>query len=343
MTRDRRRGSRRRRAIRTRPRGRLREAGGGRRRPRRDPGEPASASASSRAARRVMAVVKADAYGHGMAPVARAARRAGAEWLGVALPSEALALRAKGDQGRCWPGCGRRATPRSPRACARASTCPCRAAGRWRRSSRPRAGSAHGRACTSRSTRGCRATASPSADWPDSSRRRRAQAEGLIEVEAIWSHLADADTPGSAHRAAAARALPRCARAGRGRRHPPAAAAPRATAAACGPTRSCRFDLVRTGIAMYGLTPAPALGTAAELGLVPAMTLRGPAGPRQGRASRARRLLRRHLDGRPRDRAWAWCRWATPTASRARPATGSRWRSRAACARSWAAWPWTSS
>ena len=48
----------------------------------------------------VMAVVKADAYGHGMAPVARAARRSGVEWLGVALPSEALALRANGDEGR---------------------------------------------------------------------------------------------------------------------------------------------------------------------------------------------------------------------------------------------------
>ena len=31
-----------------------------------------------------MVVVKADGYGHGMVPVARAARAAGAEWLGVA-------------------------------------------------------------------------------------------------------------------------------------------------------------------------------------------------------------------------------------------------------------------
>ncbi|MDR5683637.1 MAG: alanine racemase [Armatimonadota bacterium] len=45
---------------------------------------------------RLMAVVKADAYGHGAAPVARAALEAGAAWLGVALPSEAEALRAAG-------------------------------------------------------------------------------------------------------------------------------------------------------------------------------------------------------------------------------------------------------
>ena len=48
----------------------------------------------------VMAVVKADAYGHGLLPMARAARSNGAECLGVALPSEAMQLRADGDDGR---------------------------------------------------------------------------------------------------------------------------------------------------------------------------------------------------------------------------------------------------
>jgi alanine racemase len=41
----------------------------------------------------VMAVVKANAYGHGSVPVARAALRAGAAWLGVARLEEALELR----------------------------------------------------------------------------------------------------------------------------------------------------------------------------------------------------------------------------------------------------------
>src|SRR3954454_10092821 len=41
----------------------------------------------------LMAVVKADAYGHGALPCARAAVEAGAEWLGTATPEEALALR----------------------------------------------------------------------------------------------------------------------------------------------------------------------------------------------------------------------------------------------------------
>lgn len=48
----------------------------------------------------VMAVVKADAYGHGLVETARAARAGGANWLGVAQPDEALALREAGDEGR---------------------------------------------------------------------------------------------------------------------------------------------------------------------------------------------------------------------------------------------------
>jgi alanine racemase len=45
---------------------------------------------------RFMAVVKADAYGHGAVPVARAALRAGAEFLGVAIVAEAVQLREAG-------------------------------------------------------------------------------------------------------------------------------------------------------------------------------------------------------------------------------------------------------
>jgi alanine racemase len=44
----------------------------------------------------VMAVVKANAYGHGAVPVARAAMQGGASWLGVARVEEALELRAAG-------------------------------------------------------------------------------------------------------------------------------------------------------------------------------------------------------------------------------------------------------
>ena len=52
------------------------------------------AGAASPAA--LMAVVKADGYGHGAVPVARAALDAGAQWLGVALVEEGAELRAAG-------------------------------------------------------------------------------------------------------------------------------------------------------------------------------------------------------------------------------------------------------
>jgi len=44
----------------------------------------------------VLAVVKADAYGHGLLPVAKAAQDAGADWLGTALLEEAITLRNGG-------------------------------------------------------------------------------------------------------------------------------------------------------------------------------------------------------------------------------------------------------
>lgn len=44
----------------------------------------------------IMAVVKANGYGHGVEPVSRTALRNGADWLGVALLQEAILLREKG-------------------------------------------------------------------------------------------------------------------------------------------------------------------------------------------------------------------------------------------------------
>lgn len=60
--------------------------------------------------RKVLAIVKADAYGHGMVPIARTLQRAGVEYLGVTSTLEGLQLRESGI--RCplllltgmWPG-----------------------------------------------------------------------------------------------------------------------------------------------------------------------------------------------------------------------------------------------
>ncbi|CAN5255698.1 alanine racemase [soil metagenome] len=58
----------------------------------------------ARTGKSVMAVVKADGFGHGMIEVARTALDAGAEWLGVATVDEALALRSAGITAPvlCW-------------------------------------------------------------------------------------------------------------------------------------------------------------------------------------------------------------------------------------------------
>lgn len=95
----------------------------------------------------LMAVMKSDGYGHGAIPCARAARQAGAGWLGTATPEEALALRAAGDQGRimCWLW-----TPGSPWREAIEQDIDVSASARWAlgRSWPPRAWRGAPRACT---------------------------------------------------------------------------------------------------------------------------------------------------------------------------------------------------
>ena len=64
-----------------------------------------------------MAVVKADAYGHGLVPCARAALAGGATWLGVAQLAEgARPCAGPASPAGCCPGCTCRAS-RSPRPC----------------------------------------------------------------------------------------------------------------------------------------------------------------------------------------------------------------------------------
>jgi alanine racemase len=94
-----------------------------------------------------------------------------------------------------------------------------------------------------------------------------------VEVVGIWSHLAYADAPGhptiARQRAAYAEALEVANRAGLRPqlRH-------LANSAATLVLPETHYDLVRPGVAVYGLSPGPEVGTADSLGLRPAMTLR---------------------------------------------------------------------
>ncbi|MGX1368039.1 alanine racemase [Streptomyces canus] len=221
----------------------------------------------------VMAVVKADAYGHGAVPCARAAVEAGARWLGTATPEEALALRAAGLPGRimCWLW-----TPGGPWREAIEADLDVSVSGMWALRELVAAARLAGvparvqlKADTGLGRGGCQ----PGEDWAELvTEALRAQSEGLLTITGLWSHFACADEPG--HPSIAAQlALFREMLAyaeGRGVR-------PEVRHIANSPATltlpESHFDLVRTGIATYGISPSPELGVPADFGLRPVMTL----------------------------------------------------------------------
>jgi alanine racemase len=144
----------------------------------------------------VMAVVKADAYGHGMVPCARAAREAGAAWLGTATPQEALTLRAAGIGGPvlCWLW-----TPGGPWREAVEADVDVTVSGMW--ALREVIGAARAARRPARvqlkADTGLGRNGAPAADWPDLvAAAMAAEADGLLKVTGLWSHFACADEPG---------------------------------------------------------------------------------------------------------------------------------------------------
>ncbi|GGR38689.1 alanine racemase [Streptomyces roseolus] len=223
---------------------------------------------------RVMAVVKADAYGHGAVRCARAALDAGASWLGTATPQEALALRAAGITDvpvLCWLW-----TPGDPWDAGIEAGLDMAVSGRWAldevtAAARRTGGTARVqlKADTGLGRNGCQP-----ADWPALvAGALEAEKEGLVKVTGLWSHFACADEPG--HPSIAAQLdvfrsmLDHAEKAG---------IEPEVRHIANSPATltlpETHFDLVRPGIAMYGVSPAPELGTSAELGLRPVMSLK---------------------------------------------------------------------
>lgn len=221
----------------------------------------------------VMVVVKADGYGHGMVPAAATARAAGATWLGVAVLEEALALRAAGDDGRvlAWlavPGEDYRPaveasvdvtayTPAEVEEIVDAA----RHVGRPAR-------------LQLKVDTGLGRGGAPESAWPELLSAAAAAAEaGLVAVTGMWSHFACSDEPdhpvNELQERAYRDALDVAAAVGLrpGVRH-------LANSAAALTRPSSRFDVVRCGLAAYGLSPVPQLHDSAALGIVPAMTAR---------------------------------------------------------------------
>ncbi|WP_328725976.1 alanine racemase [Streptomyces sp. NBC_00259] len=220
-----------------------------------------------------MAVVKSDAYGHGMVPCAKAARAAGATWLGTATPEEALALRAAGIGGRvmCWLW-----TPGGPWREAVEADLDVSVSGIWALREVTHAARQAGRtarvqlkADTGLGRNGC-----PPGDWAELVAAARAAEEaGTVKVTGLWSHFACADEPG--HPSVAAQLTvfkDLVAYAEKEGVEPEVRHIANSPATLILP--DTHFDLVRAGIAVYGISPSPELGTPADFGLRPVMTLK---------------------------------------------------------------------
>jgi alanine racemase len=222
------------------------------------------AGLAARTGAATMVVVKADGYGHGAVDVARAALTAGATWLGACSLAEALALREAGITAPvlAWldvPGedfaAGVAADVDLSVASVRVLRQVAEAAQRVGRRAR-----VHLKIDTGLSRNGCQP-----ADWPDLVAEAAATPD--IDVVAIWSHLACADEIGhpsinlqaerfdAAYRTARAAGLSPL-------RH-------LANSAALITRPDLHFDLVRPGIAAYGLNPVTV-----PLELRPVMTFR---------------------------------------------------------------------
>jgi len=215
----------------------------------------------------VMAVVKADAYGHGAIRIAAAMRDRGVNWLGVALPREALDLREAGDTGRIlvwlWaPGdvaitqcvatgvdLGVSNSRMLKEVCAAAVATGTKARVQLK-------------VDTGLSRNGCSLS-----QWP-ALIAETLEAGPLVEVTGVWSHLANADIPNdrSIHEqrllfdqaCATAEAI--------GLVIPLRHLANSPAALLCPETH---YDLVRVGIALYGVSPVEGR----DFGLRPAMAL----------------------------------------------------------------------
>ncbi|MFE0807034.1 alanine racemase [Streptomyces sp. NPDC058848] len=224
----------------------------------------------------LMAVVKADAYGHGALPCARAAVAAGATWLGTATPQEALALRADPALPHdvrimCWLW-----TPGGPWREAVEAGLDVSVSGMWaleevvaaaRRAAVP--ARVQLKADTGLGRGGCQ----PGGDWEELVREAlRAESEGLLRVTGLWSHFACADEPGHPSIAAQlTRFREMTAYAEREGVRPEVRHIANSPATLTLP--ETHFDLVRPGIAMYGVSPSPEIGAPADFGLRPVMTL----------------------------------------------------------------------
>ena len=232
-----------------------------------------------------LATVKANAYGHGLLPVARAALDGGADWLGVAQLAEAFTLRHGLDEAGVAradaPILAWISTSSSDFAAAIEADIDLSVSWTWvladicaaaRQVGRP--ARVHVKIDTGMSRAG-----STLADLPAlASALRMAADDGLVDIVGAWSHMSRADDPSEAGNASTAshvrifeEGLAILADAG----ITPCIRHLSATSGILWHPEA-HYDMVRAGIGLYGLSPDPAVATSEQLGLIPALELRAP-------------------------------------------------------------------
>jgi alanine racemase len=229
------------------------------------------------AAPHFMAVVKGNAYGHGLVEVARAALSAGADWLGTAQLHEAITLRRAGITAPVlswlYLAAASSETIRealgydvdvSLGSVAQLDV----VAGIARLLGRPAV--VHLELDTGLSRGGARAE-----DWAELvAAARRAELSGTLSVRGVWTHLAWADVPAHPANLAAVDAFEEAVREAKAAGLEPAIRHVSSSANILDRPEFA-FDMVRAGLAFYGLAPADHLAPS-DFGLRPALTVTAP-------------------------------------------------------------------
>lgn len=218
----------------------------------------------------VMSVVKGDAYGHGLVPVARAALDAGATWLGVAQLHEAVALRTAGITAPVLSWLQTPSTDLRPAVELGIDLGISSVQQLQRVEDLARRLGTTARIHLKVDT-GMGRSGAYGADWgPLRDAAAAAVATGRVDTVGIFSHLACADVPGHPSIAAQQELF-----AERVREAGDAGIALRvrhlANSAATLTLPETHLDLVRPGLAAYGLSPVPEQHGPEHWGLRPAM------------------------------------------------------------------------
>jgi alanine racemase len=229
------------------------------------------------AAPHFMAVVKGNGYGHGLVEVARTAVAAGADWLGTAQLSEAIALRQAGITVPVlsWLYLASQTSATIREALEYDVDVSLGSVGQLdilagiaRQMGRPAV--VHLELDSGLSRGGARKE-----DWPELvDRARKAEQDGAVLVRGIWTHLAWADVPAHPGNAAAVAEFEDAVREARAAGLDPQLRHVSSSANIL-ERPEFHFDMVRAGLAIYGLAPADHLDPA-DFGLRPALGVTAP-------------------------------------------------------------------